>query len=59
MKQIIRILKNSFWYVIIMLAGIAYQHYAPLDLSIWCIGFPLYAILLWLLISKVRQIVRL
>lgn len=58
MKNIIRILKNAFWYCIIMVSGYGYLTYMPLDGLYFIAGFLILAIVLYLAISKLRQLLR-
>lgn len=53
-----RIIRNTFWYSVIMLGGIAYSYWFNLERVWWTILFPLYALFLFWMVSRLRQLWR-
>lgn len=58
MKPLYRTLKSTFWYFVVMWLGIGYFLYSPLPDYWWWVGMLVFALAVWLLISKVRQLLR-
>ncbi len=58
MNKLYRTFKSTLWYLVVMWAGIGYFLYSPLPDWQWYAGMFVYALAVWLLISKVRQILR-
>ncbi len=58
MNKLFRTFKSTLWYLVVMWAGVAYFLYSPLPDWYWYLGMFIYALAVWLLISKVRQILR-
>ncbi len=58
MNKLFRLFKATLWYTVVMWAGIGYLLYAPFTDWTWYVGMFVYALAVWLLISKVRQILR-
>ena len=58
MKGVFRVLKSSFWYSVVMLAGYGYLTHSPLPDYWYWLGFVGLSTVLYLAISKARQILR-
>lgn len=52
-----RWLKGSIWYTVVMAVGIGYSYFAPRELTIvqFWLGLPILALVLWPLISAIRE----
>ena len=55
MRIILRWLKGTFWYFVVMLIGVLFFEFAPLDgLTRW-LGLVVLAAVLWPVVSKLRE----
>jgi hypothetical protein len=54
LKGFTRWLRNSFWYFLVLVAGIAFQNYAPLEGSAWWLALIGLAGLLQIIVSLLR-----
>jgi len=51
-------IRGWFWFLLVMLVGIAFQNYVPLEGAYWWAGLVVLALVVWIVVSKLRERLR-